>query len=271
MAFQDLVAELRGCVPKLPYAYSKTLVNRAWKTVRESGLWSFNIFTSSWTSPPMITVGTMTATTGSPAILFDAAAVAAINASQLATPYSLITQRQVRVLAGGLYSLIAYNPISGAATLDRPWGDPGGVGLAYQLYQVYYPAPMRDFLGWLSVRNTTFFYPLGLDMTRAELDNRDPQRTWYQWPTEVVPFSIDIRGQGTAQASATLGFPLFELWGQPITPFTYQCYGVRRGGDIAKALACGAEAVILGRAVNYGLAAGGAAGAAHALDILRDE
>jgi (S)-mandelate dehydrogenase len=47
--------------------------------------------------------------------------------------------------------------------------------------------------------------------------------------------------------------------------------GVRRGGDIARALACGAEAVILGRAVNYGLMAGGAAGATRALDILRDE
>jgi len=39
----------------------------------------------------------------------------------------------------------------------------------------------------------------------------------------------------------------------------------------AKALASGAEAVILGRAVNYGLAAGGAAGVTRALDILRDE
>lgn len=47
--------------------------------------------------------------------------------------------------------------------------------------------------------------------------------------------------------------------------------GVRRGSDIAKALACGAEAVILGRALNYGLAAGGAAGVTRALDILRDE
>jgi (S)-mandelate dehydrogenase len=47
--------------------------------------------------------------------------------------------------------------------------------------------------------------------------------------------------------------------------------GVRRGRDIAKALACGAEAVILGRAVNYGLAAGGAAGVTRALDVLRDE
>jgi len=47
--------------------------------------------------------------------------------------------------------------------------------------------------------------------------------------------------------------------------------GVRRGSDIAKALACGAEAVIVGRAVNYGLAAGGAAGVTRSLDILRDE
>jgi (S)-mandelate dehydrogenase len=47
--------------------------------------------------------------------------------------------------------------------------------------------------------------------------------------------------------------------------------GVRRGADIARALACGAEAVIVGRAVNYGLAAAGAAGVARALTILRDE
>jgi (S)-mandelate dehydrogenase len=47
--------------------------------------------------------------------------------------------------------------------------------------------------------------------------------------------------------------------------------GVRRGSDIAKAVALGAEAVILGRAVNYGLGAGGAAGVTRALDILKDE
>ncbi|MGE5176041.1 MAG: alpha-hydroxy acid oxidase [Hyphomicrobiales bacterium] len=47
--------------------------------------------------------------------------------------------------------------------------------------------------------------------------------------------------------------------------------GVRRGGDIAKALALGAEGVLLGRALAYGLAAGGTPGAARALEILRDE
>jgi (S)-mandelate dehydrogenase len=47
--------------------------------------------------------------------------------------------------------------------------------------------------------------------------------------------------------------------------------GVRRGSDIAKALALGAEAVIPGRALNYGLSTAGAAGVARALDILGDE
>ena len=47
--------------------------------------------------------------------------------------------------------------------------------------------------------------------------------------------------------------------------------GVRRGGDIAKAVALGAEGVILGRAPVYGLAAGGAPGVARAIAILADE
>jgi (S)-mandelate dehydrogenase len=47
--------------------------------------------------------------------------------------------------------------------------------------------------------------------------------------------------------------------------------GVRRGSDIAKACALGAEGVILGRAPVYGLAAGGRAGVARAIAILADE
>ncbi len=47
--------------------------------------------------------------------------------------------------------------------------------------------------------------------------------------------------------------------------------GVRRGSDIAKAIALGAQAVILGRAPVYGLAAGGREGALKALEILQEE
>ena len=45
--------------------------------------------------------------------------------------------------------------------------------------------------------------------------------------------------------------------------------GIRRGSDIAKAVAIGARAVLIGRAYAYGLGAGGEAGVTRALDILR--
>ena len=47
--------------------------------------------------------------------------------------------------------------------------------------------------------------------------------------------------------------------------------GIRRGTDVAKALALGARATLAGRAVLWGLAVGGEEGARHVLDLLRDE
>jgi (S)-mandelate dehydrogenase len=47
--------------------------------------------------------------------------------------------------------------------------------------------------------------------------------------------------------------------------------GVRRGVDVVKAIALGAEGVMLGRATLFGASAAGEAGAARALEILRDE
>lgn len=47
--------------------------------------------------------------------------------------------------------------------------------------------------------------------------------------------------------------------------------GVRRGSDVVKALALGANAVLIGRPYLYGLAVGGENGVVHILDILREE
>ncbi|HYT32216.1 MAG TPA: alpha-hydroxy acid oxidase [Thermoanaerobaculia bacterium] len=45
--------------------------------------------------------------------------------------------------------------------------------------------------------------------------------------------------------------------------------GIRRGGDVVKAICLGARAVLVGRAYAWGLAAAGEAGVARALEILR--
>jgi len=47
--------------------------------------------------------------------------------------------------------------------------------------------------------------------------------------------------------------------------------GIRRGTDVLKAMALGANAVLVGRPYVYGLANAGASGVAHVLRLLRDE
>ena len=47
--------------------------------------------------------------------------------------------------------------------------------------------------------------------------------------------------------------------------------GVRRGGDVLKAMALGAHCVFLGRPFNYAAAVGGAAGVDHAVALLQQE
>jgi 4-hydroxymandelate oxidase len=47
--------------------------------------------------------------------------------------------------------------------------------------------------------------------------------------------------------------------------------GIRRGSDVVKALALGAQAVLAGRPPLWGLGANGADGAQRVLELLRDE
>ncbi|MBJ7329373.1 MAG: alpha-hydroxy-acid oxidizing protein [Solirubrobacteraceae bacterium] len=47
--------------------------------------------------------------------------------------------------------------------------------------------------------------------------------------------------------------------------------GIRRGTDVVVALALGAQAVLVGRPMLWGLSVDGAAGAAHVLELLREE
>jgi 4-hydroxymandelate oxidase len=47
--------------------------------------------------------------------------------------------------------------------------------------------------------------------------------------------------------------------------------GIRRGTDVLKALALGAQAVLIGRPYLYGLAVAGAEGVARVIEILRNE
>jgi len=62
---------------------------------------------------------------------------------------------------------------------------------------------------------------------------------------------------------------IVQAVGSRATVFTDS--GFRRGSDVVKALALGADAVMVGRSTLYGVAAGGYDGAARALEIYREE
>ena len=47
--------------------------------------------------------------------------------------------------------------------------------------------------------------------------------------------------------------------------------GIRRGGDVVKALCLGAKAVLIGRAYAFGLAAAGGPGVARAIEIIKTD
>ncbi|MGH6817081.1 MAG: alpha-hydroxy acid oxidase [Hyphomicrobiaceae bacterium] len=73
---------------------------------------------------------------------------------------------------------------------------------------------------------------------------------------------------GAPSAIRALG-PIAEAVGDRIEVLMDS--GIRRGADVVKALALGARACLIGRAFLYGLAAGGPAGVARAIDILIGE
>ena len=215
MSYQTMAAELRGSMPKMPFAFAQTLINRAYTEVRNRNLWSFQLAEGQWISPPQITAGTATTTQGSNQVVMDATAAAAINADGSAT-YSLLTQRQFRIGAGGIYNIVAWDGVS-VLTVDRLYGELSVVDATYQIYQVYYPSPTKTFLRFISVRDMQNFIDLDISKTREELDAQDPQRNWYYFPTWVVPYKPDPR-----MLSPTYGYMLHELWGAPQYSLNYQ-------------------------------------------------
>ena len=226
MAFIDMVDEVGGSVPKLPRDYAYTAVNEAWLDICRKNLWSFNIFDGNWTAPAPINAGSVATVQGLNTVTFNAAAIAAISAAGVFGPPTPLTQRQFRIGVGTIYSIWAYNATTGVATLDRKYQEAGAAAASYVIAQYYYPCPVPDLRNFESIVDRLNFNPLGFGHNRAWLDERDPQRSLAlsYIPTEVVPYQVDLN-----PTSPTKGYMLFEMWGLPQYPLTWDVYLVRKG------------------------------------------
>lgn len=97
----------------------------------------------------------------------------------------------------------------------------------------------------------------------------DAQRAHECGADGIVVSSHGGRNLDSAPAPIDVLPAIADLLGSRLTILADS--GIRRGSDIAKYLASGAQAVMLGRALLYGTAARGEQGAADVLTILRDE
>ena len=225
MSYLEMWNELNGMVPNFPVPLAKTCINRAWRDVRRQNLWSFQLYESNWVTPAIVSAGTVTTTRGSTTVTVDATAQAAIDA--IGT-LSNIVQRQFRTAPGRtIYNITNWSTGTLTLTLDRPYGEASASGAVYQILQVYYAAPHADHLTFFDIRNQEFFRTLNHATTRVELDRRDPMRTWSNFPSDVAYYKMDDNAN-----SPTYRYPLYEIWGIPLSVMTFQLYGIRKLTDL---------------------------------------
>jgi 4-hydroxymandelate oxidase len=139
----------------------------------------------------------------------------------------------------------------------------GGSGLATYIGAVWEPALTWDDLDWLASLSPLPVIPKGI------LHPDDAARAFDHGARAVIVSNHGGRQLDSAVASLDALPAVVEAVagrGEVLLDG-----GIRRGTDVLKALAFGARAVLVGRPVYWGLAAGGEAGVRHILELLRAE
>lgn len=235
MSFLDMKSELAEAIPSLSRVYAGTLINRAWRVVRDSNLWSFQLEQGGFSTPNITTGGSISVPggIGSSTLVGDATA----SALWAALPfYFSPTVQQIRANGYSIYSIIAADytdPNAVILTLDRPFIDPLPfyTGVGYQMFQAYIPAP-KHFKRWLNVADMFNCWALDIWTSRRTVNMDDPARLYTSNPNLFIGLGTDQRGAGTANASATLGQMLYELYPNPSTAISYQTYYVIQSPDL---------------------------------------
>ncbi|CAB3871656.1 (S)-mandelate dehydrogenase [Achromobacter animicus] len=125
----------------------------------------------------------------------------------------------------------------------------------------------RDHLSWEHVARIRRQWP-GTLVIKGILHPRDAALARQHGADGII-----VSNHGARQLDGAIS-PLRALPGvvaQAGTMTVMMDSGVRRGGDVLKALALGARCVFVGRPFNYAAAVGGQQGVAHAIGLLRAE
>ena len=187
-----MTSELTDLVPALSRVRAKRLINRSFKIVQDSSLWSFQLQQGGFSTPNISTAGSVTVALGSNQVTGDAAA----SAQWMALPfYWSPTTQQFRAQGYSVYSIIAMdttNPNAVVLTLDRNFIDPLPfyTGVAYQMYGAYIPAP-KGFKRWLTVADMFDQWSMDIWTGRRSQDLIDPARQVSSNPYRMLALGTD--------------------------------------------------------------------------------
>lgn len=126
----------------------------------------------------------------------------------------------------------------------------------------------QDDLDWDAVRGLRDRWP-GKLVLKGLLHPEDAERALALGADGVVVSNHGGRALDSSVATIDSLPDIVAAVGGKMTVFLDS--GVRRGSDVVKAVALGADAVLAGRAPLYGLAAAGESGVARALELLKSE
>jgi isopentenyl diphosphate isomerase/L-lactate dehydrogenase-like FMN-dependent dehydrogenase len=126
----------------------------------------------------------------------------------------------------------------------------------------------QDDLDWDGVKELRDRWP-GKFVLKGVLHPEDAERALALGADGIVVSNHGGRSLDCSIASIEALPAIVAAVGGRLTVFLDS--GVRRGSDVVKAVACGADAVLAGRAPLYGLAAFGEPGVARAIELLRAE
>ncbi|CAB4271899.1 unnamed protein product [Prunus armeniaca] len=88
-------------------------------------------------------------------------------------------------------------------------------------------------------------------------------------PTTISVLEEDLKKKGVFKRNSAIGKVVVDAVGGKVPVLLHG--GVRRGTDVFKAFALGAQAVLVGRPVIHGLAANGERGVRRIIEMLKDE
>lgn len=161
------------------------------------------------------------------------------------------------------FNFVRRPSILSTSALTAAASNPGPETLAERINLHFEPALGWSDIGWLQE------YWSGPIVLKGVLRVEDARQAARMGLAGVVVSNHGGRQLDQAPSSISVLPEIVDAVGSDLE--VYLDGGIRRGVDVVKALALGARACLSGRALLYGLAAGGEAGAAHAMRLLVDE